>query len=59
MTAKRAVQTCGKCGAELPRRAKSLEKKPMTLWGMEVQATIRIYECRQCGERKACIDATY
>ena len=50
---------CGKCGAALPRRAKSKEKKPLRIMGLDTMATIRIYECRVCGERKAKIDATY
>jgi ribosomal protein L32 len=50
---------CGKCGAPFPKRAKSVEKKPMRIFGLDTKATIRIYKCRACGERKAQIDATY
>jgi hypothetical protein len=50
---------CGNCGAPYPKRAKSVEKRRMELFGLDTQATIRIYECRACGVRKEQIDAKY
>lgn len=59
MTKRREPVTCGKCDAELPRRPVQKLNEQIPLFGVYIAAVVRVYVCRECGNRHAQIDARY